>query len=270
MLSRPEAELSVATIVHEATHQIAFNSGLQTRFADVPLWISEGIAVFFETPDLESAKGWRTIGAVNSARLAQFQRYLADRPPTSLKTLISTLYPTGRFSGGTNYVDTLADILNVPVENYAVGGALAGTFPVPFGTGVANNTNCGPAGVAGSAAICPLGFTYEVDQFLNVGAQDPLFPAGSGTFDESDLVVVSIGGNDARYYQQNYSSAFPAAPFIAGSIAGATANLDRLVAAGAPTISFLAGDTGRLPEVFGDPAAAAIRTSYSTAFNTAM
>ena len=119
--------------------------------------------------------------------------------PASLKTLISTLYPTGRFSGGTNYVDTLADILNVPVENYAVGGALAGTFPVPFGTGVANNTNCGPAGVAGSAAICPLGFTYEVDQFLNVGAQDPLFPAGSGTFDESDLVVVSIGGNDARW-----------------------------------------------------------------------
>jgi hypothetical protein len=89
MLSRPEAELSVATIVHEATHQIAFNGGLQTRFADVPLWVSEGIAVFFETPDLESAKGWRTIGAVNSARLTQFQRYLADRPPTSLKTLIS-------------------------------------------------------------------------------------------------------------------------------------------------------------------------------------
>ena len=189
--------------------------------------------------------------------------------PASLKTLISTLYPTGRFSGGTNYVDTLADILNVPVENYAVGGALAGTFPVPFGTGSSNNTNCGPAGVAGSAAICPVGFTYEVNQFLNVGAQDPLFPAGSGTFDESDLVVVSIGGNDARYYQQNYS-AFPAAPFIAGSIAGATAGLDQLVAAGAPTISFLAGDTGRLPEVFGDPAAAAIRTSYSAAFNTAM
>jgi len=189
--------------------------------------------------------------------------------PASLKTLISTLYPTGRFSGGTNYVDTLADILNVPVENYAVGGALAGTFPVPFGTGSSNNTNCGPAGVAGSAAICPVGFTYEVNQFLNVGAQDPLFPAGTGTFDENDLVVVSIGGNDARYYQQNYS-AFPAAPFIAGSIAGATAGLDQLVAAGAPTISFLAGDTGRLPEVFGDPAAAAIRTSYSAAFNTAM
>lgn len=89
MLLRPEAEAAVATVVHEATHQIAFNSGLQTRFADVPLWVSEGIAVFFETPDLQSARGWRTIGAVNSSRLARFRRYLPARPPTSLKTLIA-------------------------------------------------------------------------------------------------------------------------------------------------------------------------------------
>jgi Protein of unknown function (DUF1570) len=89
MLARPEAEQSVATVIHEATHQIAFNSGLQRRFADVPLWVSEGIAVFFETPDLTSAKGWRTIGAVNHARLDQFRRYLAQRPSTSLKTLVA-------------------------------------------------------------------------------------------------------------------------------------------------------------------------------------
>jgi hypothetical protein len=89
MLARPEAEQSVATIIHEATHQIAFNSGLQTRFADIPLWVSEGLAVFFETPDLESAKGWRTIGAMNEGRLTQFRRYLANRPHTSLKTLIA-------------------------------------------------------------------------------------------------------------------------------------------------------------------------------------
>ena len=43
MLVRPEAERTVATIIHEATHQLAFNSGLQTRFADNPLWLSEGL-----------------------------------------------------------------------------------------------------------------------------------------------------------------------------------------------------------------------------------
>ena len=41
------------------------------------------------------------------------------------------------------------------------------------------------------------------------------------------------------------------------SVAGATTQLDRLVAAGAPTISFLAGDTSRLPEVIGNTAAQA-------------
>nr|NIP84026.1 DUF1570 domain-containing protein [Planctomycetales bacterium] len=43
VLSRPEAASLVATIIHEATHQIAFNCGMQTRLADIPIWVSEGI-----------------------------------------------------------------------------------------------------------------------------------------------------------------------------------------------------------------------------------
>ena len=50
LLARPEAERMVATVIHEATHQIAFNCGLQTRFADVPLWVSEGVAMYFKRP----------------------------------------------------------------------------------------------------------------------------------------------------------------------------------------------------------------------------
>jgi hypothetical protein len=88
MLARPDAERTVATIIHEATHQIAFNCGLQTRYADIPLWVSEGIAVYFETPDLSSARGWRTIGSVNAPRLAQFRQYLGKRPSGSLATLV--------------------------------------------------------------------------------------------------------------------------------------------------------------------------------------
>jgi hypothetical protein len=78
----------VATIVHEATHQIAFNCGLHTRLSDCPLWFCEGIAEYFETPDLTSAKGWRGIGAVNAPRLERFQQYLSARPADSLETLI--------------------------------------------------------------------------------------------------------------------------------------------------------------------------------------
>jgi Protein of unknown function (DUF1570) len=89
LLSRPEAEQTVATIIHEATHQIAFNCGLQARFADIPLWVSEGLAVYFETPDLQSAKGWRTIGGVHYTRLERFREYLTRRPAGSLKSLIA-------------------------------------------------------------------------------------------------------------------------------------------------------------------------------------
>ena len=73
VLSAPDAVRNVATIVHEATHQIAFNCGLHTRLSDCPLWFSEGIAVFCETPDLRSAKGWSGMGGVNPMRLPQFR-----------------------------------------------------------------------------------------------------------------------------------------------------------------------------------------------------
>jgi hypothetical protein len=77
LLSTPGAGRNVATIIHEATHQIAFNSGLMHRWSDVPLWLSEGVAMFFETPDLGRMQGWRTVGAVNHSRLANLKPRLA-------------------------------------------------------------------------------------------------------------------------------------------------------------------------------------------------
>lgn len=88
LLRQPAASRQVATIVHEATHQIAFNCGLHTRYSDCPRWFSEGIAVYFETPDLASARGWRGVGEVNLDRLAQFRQYLRRRPAMSLETLL--------------------------------------------------------------------------------------------------------------------------------------------------------------------------------------
>ena len=85
----PDAVRNVATVVHEATHQIAFNCGLHTRLSDCPMWFSEGIAVFSRRPTCAAAKGWSGIGAVNPIRVPQFQQYLRSRPRDSLRTLIS-------------------------------------------------------------------------------------------------------------------------------------------------------------------------------------
>jgi hypothetical protein len=67
---------------------LAFNCGLQTRYADIPVWLSEGLAIYFEAPDPQSSTGWRTIGSVNRVRLQGFREYLTRRKSESLKTLL--------------------------------------------------------------------------------------------------------------------------------------------------------------------------------------
>jgi hypothetical protein len=90
ILSRPGAEGTVATIIHEATHQLAFNSGMHQRLGAIPRWLSEGMAIYFETPDLKNARGWTRIGAVNQLRLLTFRQSLPSRPVDSLAQLISS------------------------------------------------------------------------------------------------------------------------------------------------------------------------------------
>lgn len=160
--------------------------------------------------------------------------------------LTTGIYTTGRFSGGSNYIDTLTDILQVPQFNFAIGGAR---------TNNGNQTTGLP------------GFTFEVQQFL-AGGGTLGFPTVGTALDRSDLVAVSIGGNDARNYQQTGGTLAGAPAAAATAVTSFQQNFDLVMARGAPTISFLAGDTGLLPEISTNPAGAAVRTAYSTAFNS--
>ena len=78
----------VTTIIHEGTHQLMFNTGLQTRLADTPLWLSEGVAMFFETPDLRSTQGWNGPGRLNKSRLIDLKK--SDRAVDALTQLVSS------------------------------------------------------------------------------------------------------------------------------------------------------------------------------------
>jgi hypothetical protein len=89
LLALPAATPLLATIVHEATHQIAFNCGLQTRYVETPLWLSEGMAAFFETPDASSTRGWRGIGNVNPMRWERFQENEARGRNAPLERLLA-------------------------------------------------------------------------------------------------------------------------------------------------------------------------------------
>ena len=159
--------------------------------------------------------------------------------------LTTQVYTTGRFSGGTNYIDTLSNILQVPQFNFAIGGART------------NNGN--------QTAGLP-GLTFEVAQF-NAGGGALGFPIVDTTLTRNDLVAVSIGGNDARNYQQTGGTVAGAGAAAATAVTAAQQNLNIVMAHGPATISFLAGDTGLLPEIAGNPAGAQVRTAFSTAFN---
>ncbi|MEZ6108307.1 MAG: DUF1570 domain-containing protein [Pirellulaceae bacterium] len=106
VLSRPEAYGLVATIVHEATHQVSYNVGLQQRLADYPMWVNEGMAAFFETPDLRSRTGWRGIGQLNPLRLPQLKQCLLDRESDGL---VRTLVDDQRFKSGETVLDAYAE-----------------------------------------------------------------------------------------------------------------------------------------------------------------
>lgn len=84
ILASPEAAGLVSTLVHEASHQMAFNCRMHRRLAPVPVWLSEGVATFFETPD-PGGRGWKRIGGVNRPRLDTF---LASYRPGVLDEIV--------------------------------------------------------------------------------------------------------------------------------------------------------------------------------------
>jgi outer membrane lipase/esterase len=148
-------------------------------------------------------------------------------------------YPTGRFSGGTNFVDTTSSLLGIPQNNFAIGGATSG-----------------PTNVVGPGIP---GFTQEWQGFVASGKK--IAP--------SDLVEMSIGGNDARaYYQLGGTLAgVPAAATV--SVNQTLAGINALVGVGARNLVFTTGDVGQLPEATGNPAAP-IGTAYSQNYNAQM
>jgi hypothetical protein len=101
------AAFNVATIVHEATHQIAFNSGLHVRFADNPLWLAEGMAMYFEAPGLDGTYDWKTVGQINRPRYDRFLAFARRR--RNRNSLVSLLSQTDRFTDSHKAADAYAE-----------------------------------------------------------------------------------------------------------------------------------------------------------------
>jgi hypothetical protein len=73
---------NMATVIHEATHQTAFNTGIHSRLSKSPLWVIEGLGTMFEAPGVwNNAKHRGRDERLNRARLADFKQYIAAGRP---------------------------------------------------------------------------------------------------------------------------------------------------------------------------------------------
>ena len=75
-VSHPNSYHNIVSVIHEAAHQVGFNTGMHARYAKEPLWIREGLAVFHEVPDQRNHLGWTTGPHVNRPRLEQLRKFL--------------------------------------------------------------------------------------------------------------------------------------------------------------------------------------------------
>lgn len=87
--AQPPGDVSRSTAVHEAIHQLAFNSGLHSRVGTNPRWVVEGLATMLEAGALQSTSRDDVATRVNVERLKQFQDYRAKRRKGSLADLIT-------------------------------------------------------------------------------------------------------------------------------------------------------------------------------------
>ncbi|MAT14389.1 MAG: hypothetical protein CMJ46_03875 [Planctomyces sp.] len=68
------------TIIHEGTHQVAFNMNLHSRLGDNPRWVVEGLAMVFESPGIRTASRV-TEETLNRERFLWFGDYSSRRRP---------------------------------------------------------------------------------------------------------------------------------------------------------------------------------------------
>lgn len=109
----PNAEWSrnAETIIHEATHQTAYNVGIQNRFGARPKWLSEGLATMFEAPGVWNSQSFHTLkDRVNQEQFRAFVAGLPKRKPGTMGNMIASdrLYET---DSGAFYAEAWAMML---------------------------------------------------------------------------------------------------------------------------------------------------------------
>jgi hypothetical protein len=82
---------TAATIIHEAAHQSAFNTGIHSRNAMPPRWVAEGLGTLFEAPGVwNSRQHARQEDRINRGWLKAFQRLSEQRTKGLMAEIVSS------------------------------------------------------------------------------------------------------------------------------------------------------------------------------------
>lgn len=84
-------QINAETIVHEAIHQMAFNTGVHSRYCMPPRWVAEGLGTMFEARGVWNSKQFsQQSDRVNQYRHLAFKEYVKKRKAGSLAEFITT------------------------------------------------------------------------------------------------------------------------------------------------------------------------------------
>ncbi len=98
---------SIATLLHEATHQLAYNCGLHRRYADNPMWLTEGLAMCVEPSDVSRYSVELRLTRPNAERLVDFKTYVRQRRQDG--TLVNLLGSEETFRDANTQIDAYCE-----------------------------------------------------------------------------------------------------------------------------------------------------------------
>jgi len=82
---------SLATVMHEAAHQTAFNTGIHVRGGETPYWIAEGIGCLFEAKGIyNSFRYKKQKDRINYGRKRAFQRTVKGSEEEMIASVIAS------------------------------------------------------------------------------------------------------------------------------------------------------------------------------------
>lgn len=87
----PDWSENADTIIHEATHQTAYNVGVHSRFGERPRWLVEGLAMMFEARGVwDNASLQQQKDRINRARLDNFREGSKTWPADWMTHLVAS------------------------------------------------------------------------------------------------------------------------------------------------------------------------------------